>query len=147
MDHNRATLIGTMVSDPTSRMAGSVPVCNFRMVTNAWAKEQQRAEYHNIVCWDKLAERVSTYLSKGSRIYAEGRLQTREWVGKDGKNNRTTEIVADQIIFLDKKEYPARSTGQVTNITPKGYSVEDFVHESMDKNEPIEEINISDVPF
>lgn len=143
MDLNRATLIGTMVSDPTSRMAGSVPVCNFRLVTNSWVKDQQRAEYHNIVCWDKLAERIATFLGKGSRIYVEGRLQTREWVTADNQKRTTTELVADQIIFLDKKDSPARSAAQVTNIN----ATEAFVMESMDKQDNVQEIKLEDVPF
>lgn len=136
MDLNRATLIGTMVSDPTSRMAGSVPVCNFRLVTNSWVKDQQRAEYHNIVCWDKLAERIATFLGKGSRIYVEGRLQTREWTAVDGVKKQTTEIVADQVIFLDKKDSPARSIQSVTNMT--GDATEAFVLENMEKSQRVE---------
>jgi single-strand DNA-binding protein len=147
MDLNRASLIGTMATDPNIRMAGDKQVCNFRLVTNWRGKDKQTSEFHTVICWDKLAENVGTFMNKGARLFVEGRLQTREWVTADGQKKATTEIVADQIIFLDKKEYPARSTGQVTNITPKGYSVEDFVHESMDKNEPAEELDLKSIPF
>lgn len=132
-DLNRATIIGTMVTDPVIRKAGDKSVCNFRLVTNYWGKDnQQKAEYINIVCWGKTAENVGTFLTRGSRIYAEGRLQTREWTANDGQKKQTVEIVADPIIFLDKKDAPARSTQSITNLT--GDATEMFVLENMDKN-------------
>lgn len=132
MDLNRATIIGTMVTDPELRKAGDKSVCNFRIAVNRYTKDGNKAEYINVVCWDKLAENISTFLSKGSRLYAEGRLQTREWVSADGQKRTTTEIVANDVIFLDKKESPARSTQSVTNMT--GDATEMFVLENMDKN-------------
>lgn len=110
-DLNRATIIGTMVTDPELHMARNKPVCNFRIVVNRYTKDGNKAEYINVTCWDKLAENISTYLSKGSRLYAEGRLQTREWTANDGQKKTTTEIVADKVDFLqfrrdtDKKAY------------------------------------------
>lgn len=130
-DLNRATIIGTMVTDPELRMAGTKPVCNFRLSVNRYTKDGNKAEYINVVCWDKLAENISTYLSKGSRLYAEGRLQTREWTANDGQKKTTTEIVASEIIFLDKKDAPARSTQSVTNLT--GDATEAFVLQHMNK--------------
>lgn len=153
MDLNRAMLIGTMVTDPVIRKAGDKSVCNFRLVTNSWGKDKQRAEYHNVVCWDKNAENVGTFLTKGSRIYLDGRLQTREWTTADGQKKTTTEIVAGDIIFLDKKDAPARSTDSVVSITRStvGDSVTmstlDFVNQSMDKSENIMEIDPSSIPF
>ena len=132
VDLNRASLIGTMATEPVQRMAGTVPVCNFRISTTRWGKDKQTVEYHNVVCWDKLAENISTFLGKGSRLFVEGRLQTREWTAVDGVKKQTTEIVADQVIFLDKKDSPARSTQSVTNMT--GDATEAFVLENMEKN-------------
>lgn len=154
-DLNRACLIGTMATDPVQRMAGSTAVCNFRLATHRWDKNKtQISEFHSIVCWEKLAENISTFLTKGSRIYVEGRLQTREWVGNDGKNNRTTEIVAENVIFLDKKDSPARSTQSVTNMSsiPQESvtgtnATEAFVMESMDKQDNVQEIKLEDIPF
>ena len=131
-DLNRAMFIGTMVTDPVQRMAGDKAVCNFRLLTNFYTKNGNKAEYINIVCWDKLAENISTYLTKGSRLYAEGRLQTREWTANDGQKKTTTEIVASDILFLDKKDSPARSIQSITNLT--GDATEMFVLENMDKN-------------
>lgn len=153
LDLNRATLIGTMATDPELRMAGTKPVCNFRLAVNRYSKDGNKAEYINIVCWDKLAENISTYLTRGSRIYAEGRLQTREWEAKDGEKKTTTEIVASDIIFLDKKDNPARSIQSITNMTVNENSVmgtnatELFVMESMDKQNNVQEIKLSDIPF
>lgn len=152
-DLNRASLIGNMATDPELRMAGTKPVCNFRLSVNRYTKDGNKAEYINVVCWDKLAENISTYLTRGSRLYAEGRLQTREWTANDGQKKTTTEIVASDILFLDKKDDPARSTQSVTNMTVTENSVtgtnatEAFVMESMDKQDNVQEINLSDVPF
>lgn len=154
VDLNRASLIGTMATDPVQRMAGTVPVCNFRISTARWGKDKQMVEYHNVVCWDKLAENISTFLGKGSRIFVEGRLQTREWVAVDGVKKQTTEIVADQVIFLDKKDDPARSIQSVTNMSslPSDSvtgtnATEAFVLQHMNK-EPSDAFNATDVaPF
>lgn len=131
-DLNRVMLIGTMATDPTQRMSGTTAVCNFRLVTNFGYRDKQKSEFINIVVWDKLAERVGTFLSKGARIYLDGRLQTREWIAVDGVKKQTVEVVADQIIFLDKKDAPARSTQSITNLT--GDATEMFVLENMEKN-------------
>lgn len=136
LDLNRASLIGTMATEPVQRMAGTVPVCNFRISTARWGKDKQTVEYHNVVCWDKLAENISTFLGKGSRLFVEGRLQTREWTAVDGVKKQTTEIVADQVIFLDKKDSPARSAQSVTNMT--GDATEAFVLENMEKSHRVE---------
>lgn len=170
LDLNRATIIGTMVTDPELRMAGTKPVCNFRLSVNRYTKDGNKAEYINVVCWDKLAENISTYLTKGSRLYAEGRLQTREWTANDGQKKTTTEIVASDILFLDKKDAPARSIQSISSITNvPGLAVtsgtpsadgsnyelvyktplntESFVLESMDKQDNVQEIKLSDIPF
>lgn len=158
LDLNRASLIGTMATDPVQRMAGTVPVCNFRISTARWGKDKQTVEYHNVVCWDKLAENISTFLGKGSRVFIEGRLQTREWVAVDGVKKQTTEIVADQVIFLDKKDAPARSIQSIIAVGGSGAginthqsgppeNVRDFVMESMDKQDNVQEIKLEDIPF
>lgn len=132
-DLNRAMLIGNITQDPNLNMTkDNKAVCNFRIATNYKKKDITNVEYHNIVCWDKTAENVGTFLTRGSKVFVEGRLQTREWPSADGKINKTTEIIADQVIFLDKKDFPARSTQSITNMT--GDATEAFVLENMDKN-------------
>ena len=143
-----------MATDPVQRMAGTVPVCNFRISTARWGKDKQTLEYHNVVCWDKLAENISTFLGKGSRLFVEGRLQTREWVAVDGVKKQTTEIVADQVIFLDKKDAPARSTQSITNMTSglpfNGITTDDLISQGLvvtDKQNNVSEIKLGDIPF
>ena len=105
---NKAILIGRLCRDPESRQANGKAVCNFSMATNeTWrdteGEKQERVEYHRIVIWGKLAEVAAKYLSKGSQIYIEGKLQTREWTDKDGQKKYTTEIVANNMTMLDGK--------------------------------------------
>lgn len=113
MDLNRAQLIGNVTRDPEMRStAAGQNVCNFGIATNqvwtdAQGAKQQRTEFHNIVAWGKLAEICGQYLNKGKKIFLEGRLQTREWEAQDGAKRRTTEIVADNMIMLDRGGAPS----------------------------------------
>jgi len=106
---NRATLIGNLTRDPETRQTpGGQAVCSFSIATNrAWTGndgvKQDATEFHNIVAWGKLADICGQYLSKGKKIYVEGRLQTRDWEGQDGVKRYRTEIVAENMIMLDNK--------------------------------------------
>lgn len=108
MDLNRAQIIGNMTRDPELRTTqGGQSVCSFGVATNRRytgkdGQQQEQTEFHNIVAWAKLAEIICQYLGKGRKVYIEGRLQTREWQGQDGNTRRTTEIVADNMIMLDR---------------------------------------------
>ncbi len=108
MNLNKAMLIGNVTRDPESRSTpdGST-VTSFSVATNLrWTdkagQKQDRAEYHNIVAWRKLGEICAQYLKKGSKIYIEGRMQTRNWQDQQGQKHWRTEIVADNMIMLDK---------------------------------------------
>jgi single-strand DNA-binding protein len=106
---NKVILIGRLGADPEIRYTPSGrAVANFRIATNeTWknkdGQQQERTEWHTIVIWDKQAEIAAEYLKKGSRVYIEGRLQTRSWEGQDGAQRRTTEVVAQRMQMLDKK--------------------------------------------
>ena len=107
---NRATLIGHLGKDPElSYTASGIAVAKFSMATNErWKDEagnvQERTEWHNIVAWRKLAEICGQYLKKGSKIFLEGKIQTRSWDDKNtGVKRYTTEIIADDLIMLDSK--------------------------------------------
>lgn len=107
MDLNKVTLIGNLVRDPVSRsMPSGQAVANFDIATNyfwrdANTKERKEAvEYHTIVAWGRLAEVVTEYVKKGSKVYVEGRLRHRAWKDKEGKNRKTTEVIADNLIML-----------------------------------------------
>src|SRR3989344_4452903 len=103
---NRAQIIGNLTRDPELRnTATGRAVCNFGVATNfsytdQAGQKQEQVEFHNIVAWGKLAEICSQYLTKGKKVYIEGRLQTREWDGQDGQKRRTTEIVTENMIML-----------------------------------------------
>ena len=107
---NKVILIGNLGADPETRyMPSGGAVTNVRLATSeAWkdrnsGEMQERTEWHRVVFFNKLAEIAAQYLRKGSKVYIEGSLRTRKWQGQDGKDNYTTEIVADQMQMLDSR--------------------------------------------
>ena len=113
---NKAMLIGNLGRDPELKHAPSGdPVCNFSIATSeSWTDKsgtrQERTEWHNIVVWRKLAEICQRYLTKGSKVYIEGRIQSREYDAKDGSKRRVTEIVAVQMVMLGSRQKEAADT-------------------------------------
>lgn len=141
---NKVILVGNLTRDPELRYTPQGhAVCSFGLATNReWKTEgekQESAEFHNIVAWNKLAELCSQLLTKGSKIYVEGRLQTRDWTGDDGVKRYKTEIVMDEMVLLNSKKGGAEaSDDEATQEEPKNAkkaSVES------------EEILDSEVPF
>lgn len=124
MNLNKAMIIGNLTRDPEVRSTSSgATVTNFAVATNlVWTDQQgqrqEKAEFHNVVAWRKLGEICGQYLKKGSKVYVEGRLQTNEWTGNDGVKRYKTEIVAENMIMLDRSggaggaASPAGSQGQ-----------------------------------
>jgi single-strand DNA-binding protein len=103
---NRVTLVGNLGKDPElKRTAEGMSIAHLSIATNGFRKNGgwvEVTEWHNVVAWDKLAEQVATRLKKGSKVYVEGRLQTRSWDDKEsGQKRYITEIVASDLIFLD----------------------------------------------
>jgi single-strand DNA-binding protein len=121
MSLNRAELIGRLTRDPEMRYTPSgQPVTSFSIATNRYASgpdgdRREYTDYHNIVCWNigrrNLAELVAQYLKKGSMVYVEGRIQTRSWEGQDGQKRKATEIVANDVQFLDSRTGDMNSGG------------------------------------
>ncbi|OGI27545.1 MAG: hypothetical protein A2359_00110 [Candidatus Moranbacteria bacterium RIFOXYB1_FULL_43_19] len=110
MDLNKAMLIGNITRDPELRSTPSgQSVANFGLATNrVWkdpnsGERRESAEFHNIVSWGRLAEICGQYLRKGSKVFVEGRLQTRSWQGQDGNKRYITEVVMENMIMLDRK--------------------------------------------
>ena len=101
-------LIGNLGADPEVRQTSTgTAVCELRLATNETWKDQNganqtRTEWHRVVVWGRTADNVGRYVKKGSMVYVEGRLQTREWQDKEGQKRYTTEIVASQVTFLDR---------------------------------------------
>ncbi len=107
---NKVQLIGNLGKDPElSYTPSGIAVAKFSIATNERWKDnegnfQERTEWHNIIAWRKLAEICGQYLKKGSKVYIEGRLQTRSWDDKNtGAKRYATEIIADDMIMLDAK--------------------------------------------
>src|SRR3989338_6290010 len=129
MNLNKAMIIGNLTRDPESKTTPSgQAVTTFGVATNLiWTDQsgakQKKAEFHNIVAWRKLAEICAQYLHKGSKVYIEGRLQTRDWEGQDGVKRYRTEIVAENMIMLDSKGssdcYSASSSSDSSQPAPK----------------------------
>jgi len=104
---NKVMIIGNLGQDPEMRYTPSGrPLTKFRVATNrSWTAEdgekQTETEWFNVVAWGKLAEICNQYLTKGQRVYVEGRLHTRHWTDDEGNYRSATEIVAQEMIMLD----------------------------------------------
>lgn len=143
MNLNKVMLIGNLTRDPELRTtpAGD-SVASFSIATNfTWkdkeGNKQEKAEFHNIVAWRKLAEIIGQYLKKGSKIYIEGRLQTRDWEDQNGVKRYRTEVIADNMIMLDSK-------GQ-SNYSAPSSQTSNQDEQSIPPTE--DEINVEDIPF
>ncbi len=103
-------LIGNLTRDPELRYTpGGVAVASFGLATNRrWTaqtgEQKEDAQFHRIVAWNKLGELCSQLLTKGKRVYVEGRLQHKEWTGNDGIKRKDTEIIISDMIILDSRQ-------------------------------------------
>ena len=105
---NKVILIGNLGADPEVRYTqNGTAVANFRIATTeTWKKDgekEEQTEWHRIVTFARLAEICGEYLSKGSKVYIEGRIQTRKWEDRDGNPRYTTEIVAREMKMLSPR--------------------------------------------
>ena len=107
---NKVTMIGNLGKDPEiQQLEGNVSVAKVSLATTETFKDRNgqphtETEWHTVVLWRALAELAGSYLRKGSLVYVEGKLKTRHYEDKDGKTRHVTEIIADQIIMLDKRK-------------------------------------------
>jgi len=156
---NKVQLIGNLTRDPELKyIQQGNAVCTFGLATNrSWTpseggERREETEYHRLVSWGKLAELCSQLLTKGRKVYVEGRLQTRQWETSDGQQRSTTEIVIEDMILLDSRKQGTTEAADdlqddvsapVETAKPaKAVSVPTVVKEPMD-----EKINIDDIPF
>lgn len=107
---NKVILIGNLGRDPETRYTQDQrPVTNFSVATSeSWRdrntnEQHEQTEWHNVVCFARLAEIAGEYLRKGSKVYIEGRLQTRSWEGQDGQKRYRTEVIARDMQMLDSR--------------------------------------------
>ena len=121
---NKVILIGNLGKDPEVRyMTSGAAVCNLRLATTrSWKSReagdrQEETEWHSVVLYERLAEVASEYLKKGRSVYIEGRIKTRKWQDKEGKDNYTTEIIADRMELLGGRD---GGTEEATSRYPRG---------------------------
>ena len=140
---NKVILVGNLGDEPVIRYTGDgKAIANLRVATSeSWTdkegNKQERTEWHKVSVFDKLAEICKTYLHKGSKVFLEGKLQTRSW-DKDGVQQYSTEVVLSgwnsTLMMLDKKGDPVEPTEEVPE-SPKIEPVDDF------------EDKMEDIPF
>ncbi|MEO7961329.1 MAG: single-stranded DNA-binding protein [Ginsengibacter sp.] len=120
---NKVILIGNLGKDPDIQyLEGNIPVAKILLATTETYKDKagkliSQTEWHNVVLWRGLAELTQKYLHKSSLVYIEGRLKTRYWEDRDHHKKVATEIIADNLIMLDKRSDGNNVTGE--NIIPE----------------------------
>ena len=151
---NRAEVIGNLTRDPEVRsLPSGQSVCSFAVATNRRWKDKdgntkEDTQYHEVTVWGKLGELASQMLSKGKKVYVEGRLQTNSWEGTDGAKRSKTEIVAENFIPLTPKgdatgfDIPAAVDGDEPKAKKK-----DAAGDKKEESTPTDEINLDDIPF
>jgi single-strand DNA-binding protein len=119
---NKVILVGNLGKDPETRyMPNGDQVTNITIATSeSWkdkgsGEQKEATEWHRVVFFRRLAEIAGQYLKKGSQVYIEGRLRTRKWQGQDGQDRYTTEIHADEMKMLGKRE----GMGQANEMPPR----------------------------
>ncbi len=137
---NKVILLGNLGKDPEIRtLESGVKLARFPLATNEYYKGKdgelvEKTEWHNIILWHQRAELAEKYLKKGSQVYIEGRLQTRQWDDKEGNKRYTTEIIGDVMNFVGGR--PGGESG--------GQKEQDPMIQSKDADMPPEE---DDLPF
>ena len=160
MSVNKVILVGRLGRDPETRYTGGgQAVANFSVATDETYKDrngekQKRTEWHKIVVWGKQAEIAQQYLKKGSLIFIEGRIQSREWQDKEGQKRTSFEIVASNFRMLGgRSEGAAAGAGAGGGAGGASRSVDDFEPHAGGGEEPMggaapgPEISDEDIPF
>ncbi len=125
-------LIGNLGKDPEIQfLEGNIAVAKFALATTETFKDRtgkliSQTEWHNVVLWRGLAELAQKYLHRGSLVYIEGRLKTRSWEDKEGNKKNATEIVADNLIMLDKKSEGSQPNSGYDSMENMGQSASDI---------------------
>ena len=127
---NKVTIIGNVGSEPEMRFTPSgKPVTSFSVATN-WVyttpegERKQETEWFSVVAWNRLAEQCNQFLAKGRLVYAEGRIHTRAWEGQDGQQHSRSEIIANRVIFLDKRASGSLSEDKEDKVEDVGADIE-----------------------
>lgn len=155
---NRVVLVGRLTKDPELRhTASNIPVVSFTVAVNrAYAKSDtdQQADYIQCVAWRRQAETINQYLSKGSLVGVEGRIQTRTYDDPNGQRKYITEVLADSVQFLEPKSAqanrPASEYQAPASKSPYDYQTQntnDSMHYSESNDDPVIDIPDDDLPF
>lgn len=158
MSLNKVMLIGHLTADPELRYTPQgTAVATFSVATNrVWndnsGQRQESSEFTRCVAWTKLAEICQQMLSKGKRVFVEGRLQTRDWEGKDGIKRKSTEVVLENMIALSSRDGSPSDTGGSSAVSAPPVKKKKSVKEEEDiKIAPAEEVDqevaAEDIPF
>ncbi len=119
---NKVILIGNLGKDPEIKyLEGNIAKANFSIATSEWYKDKQgnkveQTEWHHIVLWRSMAESAEKMLKKGTQVYIEGKLQTRQWIDKDNIKRNITEIVGESFLILHKKDITNNSPPSSENV-------------------------------
>lgn len=153
---NKVILIGNLTRDPELKYTpNGTAVCTFGVATNrSWTTHdgqvKEDVQYHRVVAWQKLAELCGKLLTKGRKIYMEGRLTYRSFTGKDGQQRSITEIVLDDFIVFDSGKKPGVASEQSATDQKETTEVEHEIptetHQTQ-SNESSETVNPDDIPF
>lgn len=151
---NKAIILGNLTRDPEMRYTpqGNA-VTSFAVATNRqWNTEdgssKEAVEFHNIVAWNKLAEICSQLLKKGTKVYIEGRLQTRNWEDDKGVKHYKTEIVADDMIVLSNRGSSEVEASEPESAEVKKTTAESGSKKASKKSEAAEEVvDTDEMPF
>ena len=154
---NRVTLVGRLTAKPELRYTGSnLPYARFTVAVNRNFRNndgQTEADFISVIVWRKQAENVKNYLSQGSQVAIDGRIQTRSYDGEDGKKRYVTEVVADNVQFLDTKSSKQDGSGSDNGPTPYDFAKDDEPQTTSVKSDPFAdfgssiEINDDELPF
>lgn len=147
-------IIGNLTRDPETRTTPQgANVTSFSVATNfVWTdsngQKQEKVEFHNIVAWRKLGEICAQYLKKGSKVYIEGRIQTRDWEGQDGIKRYRTEIIAENMIMLDRVgQYNTNNQNFNQPSTTVNLPINDNPPAASNSNAGDDEIKVENIPF
>ncbi|HEY79088.1 MAG TPA: single-stranded DNA-binding protein [Dehalococcoidia bacterium] len=132
---NKVMIIGNIGNEPEMRFTpNGNPVTSFRVATNRAyttvdGERREETEWFTVVAWGRLAEQCNQFLAKGRRVYAEGRLRTHMWESQDGQRHYRTEIVANRVLFLDRRGPAPFSDDKVDETTSSELEPEDIPFE------------------
>ena len=165
---NRVTLVGNLGQNPELRYTQThIPVANFSLATtesrtDAQGNKQEQTEWHRVIVWNKQAENVNKFLTKGSSVLVEGKITYRKWQDKNGQDRYTTDIVAQRVLFLGKSQGQGQAASQPYGDPTQQYgtpnqsapmSQDPFAPPSFPQNSPSPSqpsssgVSLDDIPF